>query len=122
MAWTLNQILHLLHPVMPFITEELWKSQYDVNKSMILEPWPELPESLIDKKIIKNLSKTMDISADALQGLFADSGKYAQDFVTEKDFARIMGQFEFHGSVFAKEIVARLKAQLAEAQKQAVNA
>ncbi|MBH89731.1 MAG: valine--tRNA ligase [Magnetovibrio sp.] len=51
MAWALNQILHLLHPVMPFITEELWKSQYDVNKSMILEPWPELPESLIDKKV-----------------------------------------------------------------------
>ena len=47
-AWVLDQILHLLHPVMPYITEELWKSQYTANNSMILEPWPELSENLIN--------------------------------------------------------------------------
>ncbi len=47
-AWVLDQILHLLHPVMPFITEELWKSQYDASSSLILEPWPQLSESLIN--------------------------------------------------------------------------
>jgi len=47
-AWVLDQILHLLHPIMPFITEELWKSQYDASSSLITAPWPQLPDSLID--------------------------------------------------------------------------
>ena len=47
-AWVLDQILHLLHPIMPFITEELWNSQYDASSSLITAPWPQLPDSLID--------------------------------------------------------------------------
>ncbi len=47
-AWVLGQLLHMLHPIMPFITEELWKSQYDADSSLINAPWPDLPESLID--------------------------------------------------------------------------
>jgi valyl-tRNA synthetase len=47
-AWVLDQILHLLHPIMPFITEELWKSQYDASSSLISAPWPQLSESLIN--------------------------------------------------------------------------
>ena len=103
-------------------SQELGQEGLMCGAMQVFRDQASLAHRVTVRQIIKNLSKTMDISADALQGLFADSGKYAQDFVTEKDFARIMGQFEFHGSVFAKEIVARLKAQLAEAQKQAVNA
>ena len=47
-AWVLDQILHLLHPVMPFITEELWKSHFDASNSLILGPWPQLSKSLIN--------------------------------------------------------------------------
>jgi len=47
-AWVLGQILHLLHPVMPFITEELWKSHFDASSSLILGPWPQLSKSLIN--------------------------------------------------------------------------
>ena len=51
-AWVLNQILILLHPFMPFITEELWArtAEYGQKRDrlLILEPWPRIPASLID--------------------------------------------------------------------------
>jgi valyl-tRNA synthetase len=47
-AWALQQILKLLHPVMPFITEELWE-QFGEGGDLIRTAWPELtyrnPES-----------------------------------------------------------------------------
>jgi valyl-tRNA synthetase len=33
-------ILKLLHPIMPFVTEELFRKCTDTNKSLMIEPWP----------------------------------------------------------------------------------
>jgi valyl-tRNA synthetase len=42
-AWAIEQILHMLHPFMPFITEELWE-QLGENRpyKLISGPWPEV--------------------------------------------------------------------------------
>src|SRR6185437_8935996 len=43
-AWALGQLLHLLHPFMPFVTEELWTSLSGAPLgSLISEPWPSIP-------------------------------------------------------------------------------
>ncbi|WP_374470092.1 valine--tRNA ligase [Phenylobacterium sp.] len=53
-AWVLDQILILLHPVMPFLTEELWGQTADLGARrthdgfLMTARWPELGEALID--------------------------------------------------------------------------
>ena len=49
-AWTLDQILKLLHPFMPFITEELWsKVSGERDDMLILSEWPDLSDALINE-------------------------------------------------------------------------
>ena len=53
-AWALDVILALLHPVMPFVTEELWGQTAGLGAPrahdgfLMTAPWPELPASLVD--------------------------------------------------------------------------
>ena len=48
-AWTLSQILHLLHPIMPFVTEELWSSIGGADAGrLITADWPVYSDDLMD--------------------------------------------------------------------------
>ncbi|MES1153214.1 MAG: valine--tRNA ligase, partial [Dongia sp.] len=55
-AWVLGQLLHLMHPLMPFITEELWaqvgpKSANGTAPGMLMTAhWPDAAPELIDAK------------------------------------------------------------------------
>jgi len=40
LAYVLDRVLRLLHPVMPFITEELWSRLWPEEKSIMVAPWP----------------------------------------------------------------------------------
>lgn len=41
-AWVLDQILHILHPSMPYITEELWESMADERANQLISSsWPQ---------------------------------------------------------------------------------
>ncbi len=46
-GWVLDQILVMLHPFMPFITEELWHAQGERAYELILAKWPN-PRVTVD--------------------------------------------------------------------------
>ncbi len=48
MAWVLDQCMILLHPMMPFVTEELWQTTGTRTKPLIHADWPTYGPDLID--------------------------------------------------------------------------
>ena len=47
-GWVIDQILVLLHPVMPFLTEELWHALADRTSDLITARWPVVPADVVD--------------------------------------------------------------------------
>ncbi|MER2519972.1 MAG: valine--tRNA ligase [Bdellovibrionales bacterium] len=46
-AWAFVQMLHMLHPFMPYITEELWE-QFAGGKTLLIKAaWPALPDAVV---------------------------------------------------------------------------
>jgi valyl-tRNA synthetase len=48
MAWVLDQCMIMLHPIMPFVTEELWATTGKRSKMLIHTDWPTYGTNLID--------------------------------------------------------------------------
>lgn len=46
-GWVLDQILVMLHPFMPFVTEELWHALGQRDAELIVAAWPK-PEAVVD--------------------------------------------------------------------------
>ena len=50
--WGLQNALKLLHPFMPYVTEELWQEIKPADatvKFLMLETWPQIPEDILNK-------------------------------------------------------------------------
>jgi valyl-tRNA synthetase len=53
--------LKLLHPFMPFITEEIYSKMYNTDESIMISDWPEYSEKLNFKKEEEMTSEIMNI-------------------------------------------------------------
>jgi len=66
LVYILKQILKLLHPFMPFISEEIWQALLNFTeksntfKSIMYEPYPEVNDSLKNKDIENNMKVLQD--------------------------------------------------------------
>jgi valyl-tRNA synthetase len=67
-AWALDQTLKLLHPVAPFITEELWAATAEFGPArpgLLMETaWPEFPESFIDAHAEAEIGWLIDLVSE----------------------------------------------------------
>ncbi len=51
----LEKSLRMLHPVMPFVTEEIFSRLPHKRDSIMVQPWPHVQKGLIDKKAEKDM-------------------------------------------------------------------
>lgn len=61
LAYVLDNTMRLLHPFMPFITEEIWQSLPHEGESITIAAWPIVNESLTDSKKASSMKLLSDI-------------------------------------------------------------
>jgi len=57
----LENTLRLLHPFMPFITEEIWQKLPHKGESIMVSPWPQYKEEYENKDAENKMEKIMSI-------------------------------------------------------------
>ena len=67
LCYVLTQILKLLHPFMPFITEEIWQALPHEGDYLMLQQWPEHHAALD----FPEEEKAMELIMDAIRGVRA---------------------------------------------------
>ena len=64
MAWVLDQCMVLLHPMMPFITEELWGLTGTRDKLCAHADWPEYGAELVDADAMREMRWVIGLIED----------------------------------------------------------
>ncbi len=83
-AWVLNQFVTLLHPIMPYLTEELYYAINDIaedsNEFLQDHAWPKFDASLIDQKSILEVNWAINVITE-IRSVRADKRVPAKSFI-----------------------------------------
>ncbi len=61
LTYVLDQILRLLHPYVPYVTEEIWQHIPHEGEALIIASWPQYDEAYIDKDADHVMGLLMDL-------------------------------------------------------------
>ena len=99
LVWVLNQALKLLHPVMPFVTAEIWQYlPHEDAPDICVAKWPEFDETLV----FAADERRMEIIMDAIRAIRTrraemnvPPSRKARVFIESKDAAAFAGADNF---------------------------
>jgi valyl-tRNA synthetase len=57
----LETTMRLLHPVMPFVTEELWQRLPHEGETIMYAPWPEPDETIEDRSLMEEMAHLLEV-------------------------------------------------------------
>jgi valyl-tRNA synthetase len=61
LAYVLDKALKLLHPFMPFITEEIWQQVPHAGESIMIAAYPEVRPELMDDTAVREMERIMEV-------------------------------------------------------------
>ena len=61
LVFVLTQTLKLLHPFMPFLTEEIWQALPHEGDFLMLQPWPQADPTWADRAAKQAMEAVMDV-------------------------------------------------------------
>jgi valyl-tRNA synthetase len=98
LGYVLDQLLRIMHPVMPFITEELWTTLTD-GESLVIAEWPQANPSHRDADGEKLILQVQEVITEVRrfrndQGIKA-SQRIPGQFHAPKEFARYESAMRF---------------------------
>jgi valyl-tRNA synthetase len=62
LLWLLERTLALLHPIMPFVSEEVWSYHPNRNGHLAVHPFPRPDASLFDEEAETEMSEAIDLT------------------------------------------------------------
>lgn len=104
----LEKSLRMLHPFMPFITEEVWQILPHEGDSIMVTTWPHVQKNMIDNKTdsdmaliidvitsIRNIRSTWRIEPKKFIAVYLKAGGKAKDILTEnQDYIKKLARIE----------------------------
>ena len=96
LLYVLENILKLLHPFMPYITEEIWQALPNRSEALIVSNWPEYREEFVfekEERATEYIENAIREIRNARSEMNIENSKKSNTIVYTKD-AEVRGIFE----------------------------
>jgi valyl-tRNA synthetase len=101
LLWALERVLALLHPIMPFVTEEVWSHHPARSGHLAVHPFPEPEKSLLDPDAERDVEEGIELTRrlrawrDLVEVPVASTLTARVDGVAPQEFVGRLSRFEF---------------------------
>jgi valyl-tRNA synthetase len=103
LLWLLERTLALLHPLMPFVTEEVWSYHPSRRGHLAVHPFPEADESLLDPEAEAEVGRGIELTGrlrawrDMVEAPAASQLSARVEGKRPREFVGRLARFEFTG-------------------------